>query len=237
MNHVELRRQKMKKSMLFVAAVVSLIVFSQQAIGQEEKVDKNSGTNENKKWGLQFQIDKSTFLTAYNGTTLSIMRNINEKRAWRAGVSFNGNISDYLNEIDYLPGDSLVFSTDGKQNDYNFQLTIQYLFKKKISDNVSCYYGFGPNFLKSNANQKFKNVSDEPTIEYRGWGIGCTGVFGVEWFFQKQISLNAEYNTGFFYQRSKTIQKRIYPNYKIIDTQNLYSFISSPVRFGVSVFF
>ncbi len=228
----------MKNSVvLAVAVLVSMVLPITGILGQEsgnEGVDKTSDSG--KKWALQFQIDKSTFLTAFNGSTISVMKKIDDSRSWRVGISLNGSMSDNK-EKQYLKSDSLVSSMNTNLNTINLQLSFQYLLKKRIHKNVNCYYGLGPTFLFDGNIFKIKDYPEYNYPDYKNtnssYGAGLSGVIGAEWWFHEFICFTAEYNSAFIYKKAVSIQENLSNRSKL--TRNQISLISSPVRFGVTV--
>jgi hypothetical protein len=223
----------MKKYIYLCISILSLSAQMDNIYCQEDTQNDGANLLINKKWAIQFLIDKNAVMTPFNGTTFSVLRKIDNKRAWRIGVLINSNARNNLNKAIRLSNDSLTSSQNSKRIDYDCQLSAQYILNTHVTNKISCYFGFGSAVLYKGLYQKYEFYG-EYTNKTKVWGVGLSGVIGVEWQFHKQISLNAEYNSGLFYQNSNTLQKQIYSRYKA--SQNDFSFNSSPVRFGVTVY-
>jgi hypothetical protein len=228
---------------LMFITVGMLFLFIQPAISQEAVSQPEKPTNEaSYKWALLFQVTDDYFLTSFQGSSFSIMRNLSATRHIRLFLTLSGSVSDtdYKNNTSINRGDT--------RNSIYYQIGCYYIMNRLSNDSFVPYIGAGPvlsfNYYKQEYDDSYTNNS-KSTSKNITLGIGAAGILGVEWFVKKNVSLLAEYSGGLAYNytksESKSEQKNdngqyVLMNKNEIDT-NEFDFNSSSVRVGLSIYF
>lgn len=225
----------MKKSVvLAVAAVLSMVLPLSGILGQESENEDNQTSVPQNKWGLQFLIAENFQLSNFQGSTLSVIRKINEKHAWRAGISVSGQSGENRSINTSLPQDSLMSKNKADNQNYNLDLSLDYLFTSELNDKISFYFGAGPKFGVMNYNSKQYADSLLQSNKQTGWSIGLSGIAGIAWQVHKKIMIHAEYKSTLYYQRNEMESKNSSSKFKnVVESVTLRS---NPVSFGVTVF-
>jgi opacity protein-like surface antigen len=238
----------MRKSEVLAAVIVlSLVGLSSGIFCQEsEKEDSQACVPENK-WGLQFSISKNFQLSNFQGTTLSLIRKLNEKRSLRAGISISGQSGENRSTITSLPQDSLMSKNKADNQNYNLDLSFDYLFTSELNDKISFYFGAGPilglmNYDTKQYADSLKQINSTMIVtktflqsnKQTGWSIGLSGIAGIAWQVHKKILIHAEYKSTLYYQRNEMVSKNSSSKFKnVVESVTLRS---NPVSFGVTVF-
>ncbi len=225
----------MRKSVVLAAVIVLFLVWPSSGVfcQKTENEDNQISVPENK-WGLQFSIADNFQLSNFQGSTLSVIRKINEKHAWRAGISVSGQSGENRSTITSLPQDSLMSKNKTDNQNYNLDLSFDYLFTSELNDKISFYFGAGPKFGVMNYNSKQYADSLLQSNKQTGWSIGLSGIAGIAWQVHKKILIHAEYKSTLYYQRNEMVSK-ISPS-KVKNVVESVTLRSNPVSFGVTVF-
>lgn len=227
----------MKKSVVLAVAVVwSMLLPLSGIFCQESENEDNQTSVPENKWGLQFMIAKNFQLSSFQGTTLSVMRKLNEKKAMRAGISISGGSGENTFKNSSLNQDSLIIKNKVENQNFNLNLSFDYLFTNKLNDKISFYFGTGPNFglMKYNAKQYADSLLT--STRENGWSIGLSGIAGIAWQVHKKIMIHAEYKSILTYRKNEGVQKSLYSKLKSESKSESVSFNSNPVLFGVTVY-
>jgi hypothetical protein len=209
-------------------------------------------------WALQFQITNNFTLSSFQGAVISGKYHLTPNSAVRLGVSLNGEFSDGNNASTSVTADTIRLGNSRIESN-NGQVIIvtgQYLFYPAPESDVNVFVGVGP-FIQYNRNhleREQKNVSSPfgfasvtvSSADAHTWGLGATGLLGVEWFAAKSLSLHAEYGVSLQYQwstqASSTVETPTDPLYPVLRMAADYSrrtwvFNGTSVKFGLSVYF
>lgn len=229
--------KRIKISILLIFLSLIQVVFCQ------EKIDNSSDKNNNK-WALQFQIGNNFTLSSFEGSTISLVRNLSQNSKLRFGISVDGEIKNVEKNI--IQGANCELGN----NEMYFSSTLHYIKDLKKNSKIFPYAGIGPifSFYNQNKNKKTKVECGTTKTSYdlKEYGLGISAVFGTEWFLTSNISLLAEYNSSILYNKTKTtsITKRktiSAKNYtqtdKNIIKTNSFSIDPASVKFGLSVYF
>jgi len=191
-------------------------------------------------WAMQFGISSNFTLTSFQGSTIAFKYQLSDKNALRVGITINGSTNSgnsaatgSVTDTSYgsIPENS---STDAA----NVSFVIQYLNYMNPSGPVHFYLGLGPsisyNYSHSSSDNSYLNTSEfydngYHTLGYwerivnksnsNQWGIGLTGVAGVEWFACQWLSIRAEYSDGIQYLwRSSTSTTDYSYDYSSLDS-------------------
>lgn len=228
---------KLKLSILFVLLFTGLI-FSQT----EDSEQSNSSETENI-WALQFQVIENFKISTFEGSTISLKKVLSDCSSLRFGVSINTAISDVDEEN--------TTTANNSQNNYQVSLNISslYLWNTPIKSDVSAYCGIGPtlnfsHYKNTSKNEELNNdtfTMTENIITENNFGIGISGVIGVEWFVKDNISILGEYETNAIYNFTKT-KTDVNHNDSYFDNTierkgNVFRFNSVGAKLGVSIYF
>ncbi len=223
-----------KSVVLAVAVVLSMVLPLSGIVGQETENEDNQTPVPENKWGLQFSIADNFQLSNFQGSTLSVIRKISEKHAWRAGISVSGQSGENRSTITSLPQDSLMSKNKADNQNYNLDLSFDYLFTSELNDKISFYFGAGPKFGVMNYNSKQYADSLLSSTSENSWSVGLSGIAGIAWQVQKKILIHAEYKSTLYYQRNEMVSKISSNKFKnVVESVTLRS---NPVSFGVTVF-
>lgn len=166
----------MKRILLIIAIILysAACMFSQKLI-------KNS--LEKGRFALQFQVGQDFFLRPFQGSVLSGKYNIFNRSSVRFGVSLENNFET----------DHKINNTDTTKQQYvSIILNVQFVRYLKDAEDVSLYLGGGTFYSRT-----FSKVTQGR--RYNGWSLGASGIIGVEWFFNHNMSLSCEYGILIFY--------------------------------------
>ena len=191
------------------------------------------------KYALQFQISDNFNLSSFQGTTFSGKYHFGCRSAVRLGLSLSfGNVDQDATTNQY---DSVNTATNNnKQNSFGVTLRTQYIRYIIETNEIAFYAGGGPfvNYSTSTRKSKITGTTNDRTIDESSdnFSIGLDLIFGIEWFFNKSMSLSAEYGLNLSY----TTRTREYNADDIVSTnvdETLYSISGNNINFGISVYF
>ena len=199
------------------------------------------------KWALQFEIDRNFDLNAFQGSTITVKKHSSDKSAYRLSLTTH---LDFRNEATDFPINRQPAPGHNDLTDVKFEVSVQKLSYTNPQDDINFFWGIGPMYSYRYFLQDQDNITSDGQFqnkykrEEHTWSLGLTGAIGVEWFATKSISFLAEYGTtaGYTERNSKTVTKYVSNgnvNYDLNSTAELseFSFSSSQVKFGLSVYF
>ena len=173
-------------------------------------------------WALQFQIGSSFTLGQFQGMAISGKKHIASGTAIRLGVnvSLNNTRSDDTEKM--YDHDSLSLHDGGivvdTRDDYAFEVNGQFLFYANPETEFSFLFGGGVLFRYSKGNSDYSAEPIRPpgspyaktasTYESTTWGVGISGLAGVEWFVSKRVSLHAEYGIKLVHESGSSAETR-----------------------------
>jgi hypothetical protein len=227
---------------LMFITVAMLFLFVQLAISQEAVSQPEKPTNEAPyKWALLFQVTDDYFLTSFQGSTLSIVKNMSTTRHLRLGLTLRSNIDNTDNK-------NMVIGNYGNSDSYNnLRLNVHFITTPKSIEKFVPYCGAGPVFQFTYAHNKrnsnpiegVKNTNNDLTL-----GVGASGILGVEWLILKNLSLSAEYGSNLIFSyatnESKTEQKidgQYITTSKNTNTTKSCDLVNAGVKVGLSIYF
>ena len=225
--------------LLFVAIGINGLVLA-SAFSQEPSTVTTDA--QKPKWALQFQINDNFSLTSFQGSTISLNKCLSNNRSFRMGLSLNTTLEDYDMESRIIEDNE-----DKSENNFHFLLTTQYVRNYKNRNKVTPFFGFGPavQFNYDNEKNTF-GTSSRTSVKTTSWGMGISGVIGVEYFIRNNLGLLAEYGSNLMYNRSKTediTEIRRGENNKFVTTEDIdektttIDFSPALVKFGLSIYF
>ncbi len=225
----------MARMTLIVCFLMSFVI--PQLLAQD---DKATTTLQNKHWALQFHIASNFSITSFQGSLISLKRQFSEHSALRFGVSFGSNISNLDADSRVFPADTIQSKNNMKSNGLTLGIVTQYICYSTIDEDIVAYYGAGPRLSIMHSKHDTESLNNDQTTRTQSWGAGLNGVFGVEWFVKKNLSLSAEYtgSVDYNYSNQKNISKYIGgPKYISESNSHGFNFGSNYVNFGLSVYF
>jgi hypothetical protein len=165
-------------------------------------------------WALQFGIRNNFTLGSFQGATIAAQYHLSSTHALRAGVFVGGNVGDGTNLGTRLYADTIGSSTsnNNSSNSINVSLTVQYVWYTNPQGAVQFYGGVGPSVYYNHRHDEQEQIRNEiangywtktsATLTNNSWGVGTTGVAGVEWFAAEWFALHAEYAESINYSWS-----------------------------------
>ena len=246
---------------------VALSLSQRSAFAQESKRD-SSGTPRNflqpDAWALEFGIGYNFSLTSFQGSALSIKRQLNSHEAIQLGIG--GSLSDQSTSgsTQYNLGDTLTYgySQTGASNGGSIQVNLQYVYYPNPDADVIFYFGAGPTIgysrSKSNINSTpalpvpadstvYIDYPSSPNQNSTSWNAGVSAMAGVECFVWKYVSIHAQYGLNLTYGESNYTSGYAYEilrNGKLVPrtssshgSSHTWQFYPASVMFGLSVYF
>ncbi len=245
-----------RKRLIFLIVISTIAYFYSQAQdGSSERTPLEQGA-----WALQFGIGANFTLTSFQGTTIALKYQLSDKSAIRGGITISGSTSNGNNTASGFVADTSYGAVpeNSSADASNVSFVLQYLWYMNPSGPVHFYLGLGPSVSYSYANSSSDNstltavkthgywVRTVSTSNSRQWGIGGTGVAGVEWFANQWLSIRAEYSEGIQYQwrsaaPSSDLSSPLYLTYvpthsDVSGTTKGWSLTSGGVSFGLSIY-
>ena len=215
-------------------------------------------------WALQFGIAGNFTLTSFQGSTIGAKYQLSDKNAIRGGITINGSTNDGTTSNSGSVDNTSYGTTPGSSstNSANVSFVLQYLWYMNPNGPVHFYTGLGPLVSYSYS----KSSTDNPDLitiynngSYQGywegqssaststqWGVGGSGIIGVEWFACRWLSLHADYNESIQYRWSSSSSSHgntssTAPNYISSNTNSSgkskgWTLSSSGVAFGLNIY-
>ena len=215
-------------------------------------------------WALQFGIAGNFTLTSFQGSTIGAKYQLSDKNAIRGGITISGSTGDGTSSNSGSISDSSYGTVPGSSSTKSatISLVIQYLWYMNPNGHVHFYTGLGPFISYSYS----KYSSDSPYLNtvyndgsYEGywehqfsasnstqWGVGGSGVVGVEWFASRWLSLHADYSEGIQYRwgsnsSSQGNSPSTAPNYLYSNTDSSgkskgWALSNGGVAFGLNIY-
>jgi len=214
---------------------IFLFVFSYTCYAQNTSyLDSLEG-----KYALQFQVSDNFNLTNFQGTTFSGKYHFGCRSAVRLGLSVD--FGDTEQDATTNQYDTVNVATNNlDQNSFGITLKTQYIRYIMETNEIAFYCGGGP-FINYNTLSRETKLTGTSNDRYYketsdNFSIGLDLIFGVEWFFNKSMSLSAEYGLNFSYRtRSQEYNPNDAVSTKTDETS--YKIAGNNINFGISVYF
>ncbi len=252
----------------FAFAFSAAFSLSQRTAFAQESNRDSSGTPRNSlqpdTWALEFGISYNFSLTSFQGSALSIKRQLNSHEAIQLGIG--GSLSDQStnSSAQYNLGDTLTYgnSQSGGSNGGSIQVNLQYVYYPNPDADINFYIGAGPTigYSRSRGNTNYTPALPVPAdstiiINYPGstnqnstsWNAGVSAMAGVECFVWKFVSIHAQYGLNLTYSESNSTSRYAYNilrNGKLIPStssshgsSHTWQVYPASVMFGLSVYF
>ena len=190
------------------------------------------------KFGMQFQISNNFTLSDFQGTVISGKYQFSMRDAIRLGVSLNLGESDLESDVNYI--DTALVS-NAKQDESRFDIIIntQYIRYINVSESIAFLGGVGPFIKLSDITRErvtsLEGIEEKSESQTNGFSLGLDLIAGVEWWFNKSMSLSAEYGLNFEYRSMESNNK---DDEKEIKTETTSTYLTgNRIRFGITVYF
>ena len=222
-----------KVSFLLSAFFLSSVLFNTSFPQQTSYLDSLDG-----KFALQFQITQNFSISNFQGSVFSGKYHFSKRDAIRFGLSLNLSSTDTEAEINYL---DTTFVDNANQDENVFDITIssQYIRYLGVTESISFYGGIGPLFnIYKVTRERFVEslgIDGKYESETNVFSIGFDLIAGVEWWFNKFMSLSGEYGLRFAYRSLETTIKDEKRDSK--SNTNSYYLTGNQVKFGIAVYF
>jgi len=204
---------KRQAVLIFSMILISLTIFSY------------SGELDNShEWSMQFRISENFSLSSFQGTNLSIAKNISDNSKIRFGINI---------DADLYNGKDNINDTEADINEYDISIDLQYLSYIKNREKIKSYIGTGPKLgYYKKYEYSHSNDIEKTTSQIT---VGLSGIFGIEYFILDRISLLSEYCSYLTYSIKNEITSE--SNNIEIDVDKRYiKFYPASVRFGISFY-
>lgn len=212
-------------------ALLGLAVILPFSISQAQDNSQTDPLEDGSK-ALQFQISDNFNLDSFSGTTFSYKQQLSGTRARRMGLSLNNRYS----WTNYPEANN---DQEGSDLDLNLGIDYTWMTYTNPDSEIKFFYGFGPG-IDFGIDKRVQEETDRKnTNQQVFYGVSGIGYAGVEWFFQSEMSLHAEY-VGSVRINHRREENRLESNgdEELIksNTTNI-SVGGEGVRFGLSVYF
>lgn len=242
----------MKNAMRW-AAVAMLGLFVGAPGAHAEGGDFENSLKEGRQ-ALQFGVDKEIFVRPLQGTTLSYLKHTADARAWRLGLDLlydhsSGRADLMVVYPVYGSGatrDTTISErTESPATNTRISLGWERLYYSNPVSRVNMYWATGPlvrYFRRTSTSAQVggRYGSDLRSDAFRSLGVGWSASMGVEWFWRKEMSLQAEYGAVAEYaHQSYRYQEQSdgVPRRQETRSLNDFNVSSKSVRLGLSVYF
>lgn len=234
-------------SMVITLVVASMVLLPFKAAAEDNTPKQATHSLTKSARALQFAVGSNFNLYSFSGSTLSYKKHTQANVAWRLGVSLSSSFDDY--QRDELR-DTLTYDVGSDDKIVAINLELVRIKYGAVSKRTAFFWGVGPQTsydYRNTVRDETNIIGDrsEITSKRTTFGLGLSGVLGVEWFINHSLSLSAEYQSELVYQWSNTDNAIISTPVggetasirKTEIRQNTLRFTSQGVMFGLSVYF
>ena len=244
---------KNQKPNIFIMFVCVILAITQTiyAQGKDKQVQGESFKFE--KYSFQFRISSNFSISQFQGSLLSFKYHLNNNHAIRFGLGLGNRGWSSEDKVEYYGVDSSYVLIESNNSLNDIDLTTQWIYYFKPQKVIKLYFGAGPLIFYSRNKTDTENIDTlyqaqgsiyDYRVDRKRYGFGISTVYGIEWFFHKQMSLLGEYGFEIYYYNDKyeTERLRLQPgmanSIEIRETkENGWILNSSAVKFGLSVYF
>jgi len=226
---------KHKKSHLISSISLLVLILSSLSFtsAQTSYLDSLDG-----KFALQFQISDILTLSGFQGATFSGKYHLGKRSAVRLGLTISLDDSNFDDE--YIQEDMTRNNENSDFNSFGFTINSQYLYYLVAAPEIGFYLGGGPFFGFGTSEEETTNeISDSTVYKFNKTGdnfsVGLDAIIGIEWSFDKSMSLSAEYGIMIYYRNSEENLKDLRSTHN--RTNKSFRITSEAVKFGISIYF
>ncbi len=189
------------------------------------------------RYSLQFKVTDLLRFNPFLGSIISFKYHLNNKTAFRIGISGSKKTSD--TDVDKFTADTLSGKTRQKESLTGLGLRFQVVRYFNPTKVIKAYAGCGP-YVFWNYKKLENDSYYTSTLERRTYSVGINGFWGAEWFFASRMSLSLEYGFYFGYYHKKEDRKNVQeasPEVLEKRTNTVWQFDDNSVLFGLTVYF
>ncbi len=242
-------------------ACLLFVVFTITALAGEEKKEKENSLHKGA-WAMQFEIGGSLLdfrLYDYSGETFSGKYHLSESRALKFGIEVYGSAMDINKDKESAsPSKSTSSLTIRQVKNQRFQGVCHYLWYLRENNGFHFITGLGPVFdieLRHSEESSDSNLGTDQNsktnsdliYKNNSYYFGLSGAVGVEYFFSKNTSLIAEYQSsaGYEYAERESVLNSSNSSESVSfqneqsdkQTTSMFRYGSSRVKVGLSIYF
>jgi hypothetical protein len=253
--------------MIYAVALSLIFSLNAKAFSQESKSDSSTIVKnylQPNMWAFEFGISSNFTLTSFQGTVLSIKRQLNSHEAIQLGIggSLSNQNSSSSGQNEW--GDTLTYGNSGSGTNTggSVQVNLQYVYYFNPDADINVYVGAGPTvgYSRTIYNYNYTPVLPVPADSgvyinyptnsnqsYTSWNAGVSGMLGAECFILKFLSIHAQYGLNVTYSESNTTYSYNYAYFYDVKLNKTSSSNQSKshgwqlsptsVMFGLSVYF
>jgi hypothetical protein len=246
--------EKFKKHFMVLVSASMLLLFAERT-AYAQSPDAGAAGKHNSltddAWALQFQVASNFTLSNFQGTAISLKRQLSPSHAVRLGIGGSLSLTDNTNLNSSTAYDTLnsTGSSSADANSSTLQINLQYLWYPDPDADVNLFFGAGPLVAYSHSSSEGDLINTSTgspstrtveTSEANSTSLGISGLIGAEWFAFRSFSLHAEYGASARYSWSdNTTEESFGPTIRSSSVRKSkgWSSPASAVKFGVSVYF
>lgn len=212
-----------KSLSLPIAVVLSFFLICSSSAYAGSTMADSSSSHPNSlapgKWALEFGISSNFTLTSFQGTVLSIKRQMNSHEAVELAIGGSLYSQSGTSKFTHTTGDTVDSHNSGSNGNesHSISLSACYLYYPNPDGMINLYFGAGPTvtYGHSDYRQQTYQLPVPPAIStttitnsngQTSWGLGASGLVGAEWFMTKYLSLHAQYGLSVMYVASHSTQ-------------------------------
>ena len=186
-----------------IRLMVIILILNSLLLGSDSLKTENTRS-------IQFKISKNILLSSNDGITISLKKQMNNKRSIRFGFGLNGSINNKETE------NNRVGITEYNIYDYHISSFLQYILSRSKNNKIKPYFGIGPYLgYGYSYNEKLRESSYGSNIErikIPETAIGLLSNIGIEIFVFDNLRFDVEYNILMNYKYCKTTNTKLAKN-------------------------
>ena len=241
--------KKYQNRAIAMLALASTFIFINSNLSSAQQSDHSTGNKSHSLYdgsrALQFRIASDFVLDDFQGAALSVKKHISDKSAIRLGLNLFLDLSTRNSDNRIYSGDTTITINDTEISEQRIMLELQYVRYVSTDRKIKFFWGTGPTVrlhrevAETDYSNSYYNISRPLKDEDKSWGLGGSGILGVEWFPIYYISFHTEYMLTILYEWQKIRNDEVTgANYYSISTEEKgIEIYASDVRFGLSLYF
>ncbi|MBD3219393.1 MAG: hypothetical protein GF310_14060 [candidate division Zixibacteria bacterium] len=226
-------------SLFTLVALIGLLLFPNETNAESNGAESQYSKYSDYSWSFQLAISDRFTLSPYSGSMISATYHKSKKTALRFGLTF-----DFEKETNSWKRSKEEININSgiktERNLYGIRFIILYIINSDLKKNVRPYLGFGPQigfFYHESIYNRYIPSSDKKLLKDWQILIGCRANLGVEYYFNENISLIAEYGGSIKLWGRDIEEDNNYPIRPQSSAEVRLGIEPLPVNFGISVHF
>lgn len=211
---------------------------------EQQGQDTTQHTISFKTHSIQFDLSSVLTYPNFNHLGVSYKRHLSAAHAWRVNGRFGIEVEDAKHTNS---NNSYNFNEDRVDTETYLRVFAHYLTYSQLNSDFSYFYGSGPFISLTSRSTEREQINNTDKIliknENSVYGVGITGIMGIEWLVNSKISLYLENMLilGFEYveerQRSKKPNDPLYKKNNTFGKKQRYFLKTDQILFGLSYYF